>query len=302
MQWRNWGDNMDFLLICNRGSDNLSKINLKSFKEEARISLCKSCTKAGPHGICSWKGAVITANSYDSSISIVDVMASESMEEYYIGGNCNDVAVFKNDAYITCGESNNIVVFDLENKRIIEDIPVGILPHSIEINYALGLMAITNMENDTVTILDCHSKEILKNIPVGSYPTSAIFSRDNKYIFVCESHLGSDYNGFINVISTDTLSSTRRIEAGKSPIDVFNEDKMCYVANFSEGYVSFIYLEDMEVVKRAFVGGMPRSIKRKGRFLYIADNYDNQLIRYDIFNNKKQAISIGKEPIGMTLI
>jgi YVTN family beta-propeller protein len=293
---------MDYLFVCNSGSDNLSKINLKSFKEEARVAVCKSCTKAGPHGLCSWKGAIITANSYDSSISIVDVMGSEGMEEYYIGGNCNDVAVYKNEAFITCGESNNVVVFDLESKRIIEDIPGGILPHSIDINYSLGYMAICNMENDTVTILDCCSKEVLKNIPVGSYPTRAIFSKDNKYIFVCESYLGNDHCGFINVISTDTLLSIGRIQAGKSPIDICSEDKMCYVVNFSEGYVSFIYLEDMEVVKRTFVGGMPRGIRRKGRFLYIADNYGSQLIKFDIFNNKKEAIAIGKEPIGMTLI
>lgn len=293
---------MDYLFVCNSGSDNLSKINLKSFKEEGRIDLSSSDNKIGPHGLCTWKGEIITANSHSSSISIVNVLGGGGVEEYYIGGNCNDVAVYKNDVYVTCGESNNIVVFDLDNKRIVEEIPGGNLPHSIDINYTLGLISVTNMEDDSVTVLSSNNRELVRHIPVGSYPTKAIFSKDNKYLFICESFLGSDSSGYINIVSTSTLTSIGKIETGKSPIDICCDGDVCYVANFSDGYLSLIYLEDMELVKRVFVGGMPRGIKKKGRYLYICDNYGNQLLRYDVFRDKKQAIAIGKDPIGMTLV
>ena len=293
---------MDYLFVCNSGSDNLSKINLRSFEEEVKIPLYNSHSKVGPHGLCSWKGAIITANSYNSSISIVDAFGSGGIEEFHIGGNCNDVAAFNNDIYITCGESNNIVVFDLESKRIVEEIPGGNLPHSIDINYSLGLMAVTNMENDSVTLLDFNNREVVKHISVGNYPTKTVFSRDNKYIFVCESCLGSDKYGSVNIISTETLCSLGKVQAGRSPIDICCDSDLCYVANFSEGYLSFIYLGEMELVKRAFVGGMPRGIRKKGRFLYVGDNYGNQLIKYDIFKDKKEVIAIGREPIGMTIV
>lgn len=292
---------MDYLFVCNTGSDNLSRINLRSFKEEERIALSNSENKIGPHGICPWKGGVITANSYSSSISIVDANEQVNIEEHYIGGNCNAIAVYNGSAYITCGESNNIVVFDIESRRIAEEIPGGNLPHSVDISCNLGLMVITNMENDSISVLDCSSHEIIKNIHVGSYPTKSIFSRDGKFILVCESHLGSDCDGYINIIPTDNLNSNRRIKAGKSPIDIFCEDNMCYVANFSEESISYIYMDEMDIVKKVFIGGMPRSLLKKGRFLYIGDNYSGQLIRYDIFSDKKQAIAIGREPIAMTL-
>ncbi|MDP4091289.1 MAG: YncE family protein [Bacillota bacterium] len=293
---------MDYLFVCNTGSDSLSRINLKSFREEERIALNNSENKIGPHGLCPWKNGVITANSYSSSISIIEGIGKAAIEEYYIGGNCNGVAVFKGFAFITCGESNNIVVFDLENRRISEEIPGGNLPHSVDVSDKLGLIVITNMENDSISIMDCSNHEIVKNIPVGSYPTKAIFSMDNKSILVCESNLGSDNDGYVNIISMDNFVSYRKIRAGKSPIDIFCGDNMCYAANFSEGCVSFIYLDEMDLVKEIHVGGMPRGIVKKGRFLYVGDNYGNQLVRYDIFNDKKQAIAIGREPTGMTLL
>lgn len=293
---------MDYLIVCNIGSDNLSGINLKAFKEEKRIALNSSCCKVGPHGLCPWKNGVIAANSYSSSISIVDVLGTTGIEEHYIGGNCNDVAVYKDNAYITCGECNNIVVFDVKSGRIIEEIPGGNLPHCVDINDELGIMVVTNMESDSISVIDCISHEVIKVISVGSYPTKAIFSKDNKSIVVCESHLGSDGDGYINIISTDTLMSDKRVRAGRNPIDIFCEDDMCYTANFSEGEISFIYLDEMEIVKKIFVGGMPRTVIKKGRFLYIGDNYGSQIIRYDVFNDKKQVTAIGKEPIAMTLI
>lgn len=56
------------------------------------------------------------------------------IESYYIGMHCNDVAVLNKEAYIICGECNNVVIFDLLKNRISEEIPCGNLPHSITLN------------------------------------------------------------------------------------------------------------------------------------------------------------------------
>lgn len=292
---------MKYLFVCNTGSDTLSQINLNNFKEEQCIRIARNNERYGPHGLCRWKENIITANSYNSSLSIIDFVAGEVVEEYYIGGNCNDVAIYEDEAIIVCGGSNSLIVYDLENKRIIEEIPIGNLPHSIDINYELDLMAVTNMENSTLSILKCSNKELIKNINVGCYPTKAFFSKDNNYIFLCESYLGHQCSGFINIISTKTLSSVAKIKAGLSPIDLCFQGNIVYVANFSEGSIHMIDLAKGKLIKKVFVGGMPRCIKKKGRYIYIGDNYGARLFVYDGKRDEKKTISIGKEPTDMAL-
>jgi len=292
---------MNYLFVCNTGSDTLSQINLNNFKEEKCIRIAQDSERYGPHGLCKWKDNIITANSYNSSLSIIDVLTGKVIEECYIGGNCNDVAVYNYEAIIVCGESNNLIVFDLENKRIVEEIPIGNLPHSIDINYELDLMAVTNMENSTLSILRCSNKELIKNISVGCYPTKAFFSEDNNYIFLCESYLGHHCCGFINIISTKSLCSVGKIAAGYSPIDLCFEGNILYVANFCEGLIQVIDLKKNKITKRIFVGGMPRCIKKKERYIFIGDNYGARLFIYDSLKDEKKSLSIGKEPTDMTL-
>lgn len=293
---------MDYLYVCNTGSDYLSRVNLESFEETDRITLNNKLGKVGPHGLYCWKSDLITANSYSNSISRIDMVKGIEGNSYYIGMHCNDVGVFADEAYIACGESNNIVVFDLNLDKIVEEIPCGIFPHSIAIDKNTGTVAVANMGSDSVTLIGCSSRENIREIKVGPYPTKCVFSRDGKKLFVCESNLGSDATGTIAIISLPYCGVEARIPAGKGSVDICCLEQVCYVSNFSEGSLSVIYLQDMEQVKTINIGGMPRGIANKGRYLYIGDNYGNRLIRYDIYNERKKIIPIGGEPTGIIVI
>ncbi|MDT8716546.1 YncE family protein [Clostridium sp. 19966] len=292
---------MDYLFVCNSGSDDVSKINLKDFHEDSRIPMNGIGGRIGPHGICGWKSNIITADNYSNSITIIDVLSEES-QSYYIGGYCNDIAIYRNEAFIACGESNDIVVFDLLSEKVEEELPVENLPHSVELNAEGNLMVTTNMLSDSITIIDAVKRETLVNIKVGHCPTKAVFSSDSKYIFVCESNLGSEKGGFINIISTKTFSSIKKIPVGKGPIDIFCDNVICYISNFLEGYITLITVIDFNVVKKVYIGGMPRGIIKKDNFLYVGDNYNGRIFRYNLFNGEKKAIAVGKEPTGMTTI
>lgn len=292
---------MDYLYICNMASDYVSKVDLGAFEEKERIMLNNKGMKVGPHGICCWNDDIITANSYGNSITRIDMLQEKDNASYYIGRHCNDVDVFKDVAYIICGESNDIVAFDLTCNKIIEEIPCGSLPHSIAINKSNGLIAVSNMQSDSITLIDPNINDSLKEIKVGAYPTKAIFCRDGKNIFVCESNLGSDKMGTVSIVSLESFTIVGRIKVGKAPIDLWCDGHVCYVSNFNEGTVSTVYIEDMEEVKKIDIGGMPRGIVKKGRYLYIGDNYNNLLVKYDIYMDKKKVIPIGGEPTGMII-
>ena len=109
---------MSYLYICNTSADTISKVRLNGFGETSTIKLgINNAGRIGPHGICTFKENVLVANNFSNSISILK--DDKEIESQYIGSHCNDIGVFESNAYIICGESNSIIVFDLISKRVI---------------------------------------------------------------------------------------------------------------------------------------------------------------------------------------
>ena len=294
---------MTKLYICNTSTDYISVVNLDSFEEQGRINLrSDNFTKIGPHGICRYKNNLLIANSYENTISLIDVEKEIVLNKYFIGIHCNDVVECNNDAYIICGDSNSLVVFNLISNSLMETISCENHPHSIAVNKENKIMAVSNMESDSITLIDCCDRTNIKNIRVGAYPTKAIFTLDGKYILVCESNIGGDSKGSVAVISLKNYHIIHRISVGNSPVDMYCDQGECFVSNFGDGTVSGISLSNYKELKKIDVGGMPRGIIKNGKYIYVGDNYNNLLIQMDIYGENKKVISIGGEPTGMTLI
>jgi DNA-binding beta-propeller fold protein YncE len=291
---------LSYLYVCNTAADYISKVDTITLKEK-KITLCNKSSKTGPHGICSYENFIIIANCYSNSISKVDVINDQECDNFYIGSHCNDVDVYNTEAFITCGDSNNIIVFDMEKDRIVEEIPCGINPHSLDINYR-GLIAVSNMESATITFTHANSKDFNKEIRIGSYPIKVRFSKDGRLLYVCESNLGEEKDGHIAIISVDDMKLVKRIVVGKSPVDIFIDKETAYVSNFSEGSISILNLNNYKEEKRIYFSGMPVGIIKKDDFIYVGDSLNNLLIRYSLITGEKKVITIGNEPTGMTLI
>ena len=290
------------LYVCSTSSDCISKVNLDLFIEEEKIYLDKQNLKRiGPHGIYVYDNKILTANSYDNSISIINIDNNEK-ETYFIGMHCNDLSVYDNKAYVICGDSDDIIVFDLEKKTIVEAIPCGNSPHSIYICKKRKLIIVANMNSDSITIIDCAHNGNIKEIRVGAYPTKAVISTDGNYILVCESNIGMDNKGCINIISLKNYNVLNKIPVGNSPVDMYCNEKYCYVSNFGDGTVSILDINNYKEIKRIEIGGMPRGILEDKKYLYVGDNYNNLLFRIDKKTENKKAISIGGEPTGMTIL
>lgn len=290
------------LYVCSTSSDCISKVNLDLFIEEEKIYLDKENLKRiGPHGIYVHKNKIITANSYDNSISMVNIDNLET-ESHFIGMHCNDLSVYDNKAYVICGDSDDIIVFDLEKKNIVEAIPCGDLPHSIYICKKKNLIIVANMNSDSITIIDCAENGSIKTIRVGAYPTKAVITADGNYIIVCESNIGMDGKGSISIISLKNYNVLYKIPVGNSPVDMYCNERFCYTSNFGEGTVSIVDINNYKEIKKIKVGGMPRGILEDEKYLYVGDNYKNLLLRIDKITENKKVIAIGGEPTGMTIL
>ncbi|ERI89598.1 hypothetical protein HMPREF1982_04463 [Clostridiales bacterium oral taxon 876 str. F0540] len=294
---------MGFLYVCNTSSDNISKINLDEFKEEYRIPVgVDKISKAGPHDLCIYNDMLLSANIYSNSLSFISLKEGKEVENHFIGMHCNGVKIWGDNAYIICGETNSLFLFSLAKKKIIEEVPCGIFPHSISICKNKNLAVVSNMHSENITLIDLTCNECIKSIKVEAYPTKAIFSEDGSYILVCESNMGLNINGTLNIIDSNSFESLGRIEAGSCPVDIFMEGKRCFISNFADGTLSIIDIYNRREEKRVRVGGMPRGIVKKDKYVYAGDNYNNVLVKVDLEKETKKVIAVGGEPTGMTLV
>jgi YVTN family beta-propeller protein len=289
------------LYVCNTTCDSIDKVNIEDFTIEDNIPLTgDSGGRIGPHGVWLQDNFLFTSNCYDNSISIVDLKKA-MVESIYLGSNCRDICVLGNHAYIICGDSNNIVSFDINNKEIIELIPCGNSPHSINYCNINSEIVVANINSDSITLFDALYGSNIHNIDVGPYPTKAIFTLDGDYILVCESNMGYSGKGCVSMISTKTHKIIHRIPVGNCPFDMCCDGRYCYVSNYGDGSISIIDIANREEVSRIRIGGMPRGILSDNNHIFVGDSYNNLLIKIDKNTENKKIIPINGEPTGMIL-
>lgn len=294
---------MSKLYVCNTYSDNISVVDVDKFKEDRKIFFTSpTLEKKGPHSICEYKDKLLVANMYSNTISIFDREKEKELQSYFIGMHCNDMVVWKNKVYAICGDSNYVVVFNLETNEIEEQIPCGDFPQSIEINRQKKIILISNFQSDSITLMDLEDSKNIKEIKVGSYPTKAVFTVNGEHIIVCESNMGGDIKGNLSIISVKGLKLFNKILVGKYPVDMYINASYGFISNFGDGTVSVVDINNYKEVKKINVGGMPTGIIKLGDNIYVGDNYNNLLIKANLLEESKKVISIGGEPTGMTYI
>lgn len=291
------------LCICNAWSDTITTIDLEKFIicNELKL-LCNGEKRVGPHKMCRYNEAIIIADNFSNGISIVSLNEETNQEFYYIGMGCNDVKAFLGKAFIVCGDCNNLITFDLKEKKMLNAVPCGNSPQNIDVNKNKGIIAVANFRSDSVTLIDAKTLRNIKNLKVGAYPTKAVITSDGNYLLVCESNLGSDYRGSLSIISLKNFALLNRIPVGKSPVDFYYDESFCYVSNLADGTISVVDTSKYSLLKTINIGGMPRSVKKNNDKLYICDIYNNILINVSLTHGNKKSIPIGKEPTGMIFL
>ncbi|EQB90170.1 YVTN family beta-propeller protein [Clostridium punense] len=292
---------MRHLYVCNTTCDSIDKINIESFTVENTIPLTGvNRGRIGPHGLWIHDKLLFTSNCYDDSISIVS-LENGMVETLYLGSNCRDICVLGNHAYIICGDSNNIVSFDITRREIVELIPCGNSPHSIDCCSKNNEIVVANINSDSITLFDALYGSNIYSIDVGPYPTKAIITLDGNYILVCESNMGYGGRGSVSMISTKTRKVIHRVPVGSCPFDMCCDEKYCYVTNYGEGTISVIDIYNHEEIKRIRIGGMPRGILSDNKHIFVGDSYNNLLVKIDKNTENKKIIPINGEPTGMIL-
>ena len=292
---------MSNIVLCNIGSDSLSKINSEDLKIK-NLYLSIGEKSFGPHGLSLYNDKILVANNYNNSISLINLNQFKEEKNLYIGAHPNDLVAHNNMVYVTCGESNSVIVYDLINERVNFELPTGRSPHSIELLKNENLAFVSNMNENSIAVIDCNKNNIIKRIIVGDNPIKIKISKKKKYLYVCMSYIGYDTEGYVGIISLKTLELIVKIKVGLAPVDLFEDDNYLYVSNFGSGYISVINLNNFGEESKISVGGMPRGIVKLNEKIYIGDYLNGSLKIVDTKKKSIKSILIGIEPNDMIII
>ena len=287
------------LILCTTASDSICKIALDSL--EMKKIRFKHCDKpVGPHGIRAYADTVITANSYNDSVSFFYGENIIESKEISIGPKPNDLLMHEHKVYVVCGESNSMVIYDLKEDKSIGEIATESWPHSIDVDLNKNLLFVSNLESDSITVISMDNYDIVETIHAPEYPTKVRISNDGKKIYICCSYLGKDRRGYIDILNIGNFQRIARVMVGYSPVDMIEDTENIYVSNFTDGTISVIDKATYKVEKVIYVGGMPKGILKYGSVLYVADYLKSKLI---LIEDDKiiKVIAIESEPNAMTL-
>lgn len=292
---------MSYIVVCNTGSDSLNKINAENFNSQS-IVLSADESPYGPHGLSLYKDKILVANNYNNSISLIDYKNFKEEGNIYIGAHPNDIVAHNDLAYVSCGESNSLIIYDLINERVDFEIPTGRFPHNIVLEEERNLLFVSNMEDESISVIDYINSKEIKRIKVENTPMKISISKNNKYLYVCISYLGYDKNGSIGIIELNSLELIRKVEVGLSPVDLFEDDNYIYVSNLCDGSISVVNLNELKEERKIIIGGMPRGIVKIKENIFVGDYLNGKLNIIGIDDKKIKVIPLGKEPNAMTLV
>lgn len=293
---------MEAIIVCNTGSDTVTKVELGNYNM-VHAELGTGERKVGPHGIDIYGNEIITANNYNNTISFINLDDMKENYEMGVGAHPNDIKIIDNWAYVICGESNSVSIIDLLSKSIAMEVKVGEMPHNICIDKKRRRAYITSIGDNIIWIIDCNNGKILGNIKVPMHPTKILLSGNGEQVYVCESYLGQQVNGYIRVLSNEDLSTLQEVNVGDTPIDMYEDyDGNLYVSNFLDGSISIVDTKAYKEIGKIYVGGMPKGIVKNIDKIIVGDYFSGNLKIINLKEENIKTIAVGREPSAIVTI
>lgn len=289
------------ILVCNTGTDTISKINIDDLSVE-EISLGKGEKPMGPFGICDIGEEVVVTNTYNNSLKFINKKSFMVVNDIYIGEGPKVVKKYLDKMIITCSESNSLTLFDLEYKEVVGIVREFNYPYKIEGDLGRKLIYICNLFSDRVDILNYDNFESKGSIKTVGRPTDIKKSNCGRYLLITEDNLEEGEGGYLNIYDIETLKRIKSVSVGRIPSNIEESDEFIFVTNFGDGTINIIDLNKLDKRYTLEVGGMPICTIIYDDNIFICDYEGNKVMVLDKYYRMRKNIAVGSEPNAMLLI
>jgi YVTN family beta-propeller protein len=263
----------------------------------------------------SRKYLAVTNNGQSTqSIMLIDaktekLVDSTKVAKAYLGLTFSDD---ETRLYASGGNDNTILVYKIENQKLVPDEPivlgkpwpVKISPTGLCVDGAKNRLYVVTKEDSSLYICDTKTRQVLRRLNIGNKAYTCLLSPDKRELFV------SLWGGAkVLLVNTDTQAITAEIATNKNPNDLLltRNGKYLFVANGNDNTVALIDVAKRQVIEtltsslfpNAPVGTTPNGLALSDdeNILYIANADNNCLAVFDV-TRKGTSRSSGFIPTG----
>lgn len=146
---------------------------------------------------------------------------------------------------VTAHESHQLLVYNLEDRRVSHHIPVGTWPHSIAVDKKGKLAYVSNHWSGNVSVVDLQNGRVVGTFTTGGGPSALVLDQKDEYLYV-----NNSFDGNLSIIDVNNGSEIRRIPTGNFPIgmDITPDGKQVFVTHRRSMQVAFRESPVTEVV------------------------------------------------------
>lgn len=120
-----------------------------------------------------------------------------------------------NFIYVVAEDGNSILVVNTGRNKVVEEIPVGLHPHSVIIDKSGNKAYVSNQWSDNVSVIDLKDFEVTDTIRTGGGPAGLALSTDEKSLYIVNS-----FTSDISVVDLSSGEEIKRLTAGNNPTGI----------------------------------------------------------------------------------
>jgi YVTN family beta-propeller protein len=270
----NWTNNTPSIGLASSGSGNIGSfvaINSGNSPVTATISVTASSILGGSF-------AYIPLTSFTSGVSVISLSTNSVVAT--IPSPVGPVGVSLNAdgsrAYITCRNSNVVLIINTITNTVINTITVGTDPIGVWPSPDGNKLYVSNSTANTVSVISLITNSVVATIPVGTNPSGVTVRPDGGRVYVA-----NRFSNNVNVIDAASNSVLTNIIVGGVPIGIClsPDGSRLYVSNQQSNTISVINTATNLVVATISVGTGPTglAISHDGTRLYVANQNSNTL-------------------------
>jgi YVTN family beta-propeller protein len=208
-------ENMKYALVTNNEDNNVSVIDLASYKVIQSIS-----TGKGPHGfrITADSKTAYIANMGEDTVSVIDLVGMKENKKIVVGNTPVTTGVTPEGKTLvaTLNAENSLAIIDLATEKV-EKVQVGEDPAQVYIQSGGKYAFVANQGTpeipaDSVSKIDLETREVIATIKVGKGAHGIVTSNDNQFVYVTNM-----YDKTVSVIKNDDNSVIATVNVGMEP-------------------------------------------------------------------------------------
>ncbi|AUD00552.1 bifunctional YncE family protein/alkaline phosphatase family protein [Spirosoma pollinicola] len=263
----------------------------------------------------SRKYLAVTNNGQSTqSITLLDALTEKILDTVRVGKSYLGLAFSEDETrlYASGGNDNRILVYKLENQKLLPDEPIvlgkpwptKISPTGLCVDDAKNRLYVVTKEDSSLYIADTKTRQILHKLPIGAAAYTCLLSPDKNQLYV------SLWGGAsVLIVDVNTPKIVAKIKTNKNPNDLLltRNGQHLFVANGNDNTVALIDVAKQQVIETmttslfpdAPVGSTPNglALSDNENTLYIANADNNCLAVFDV-TRKGHSQSSGFIPTG----